>query len=105
MKRIYDFIESFVIIALVLVGISGLSYNLFRVDGWLETVLGKIWDLETQYMLITVPVLVGAVILFNLWRGNQVLHSKTSKFPNLLLYGLIGVGLFYVGRYVWTGTI
>ncbi len=105
MKRIYDFFGSFIIIALVLVGISGLSYNLFRVDGWLETVLGKIWDLETQYILITVPVLVGAVILLNLWRGNQVMHSKTSKFPNLLLYSLIGVGLFYVGHYVLTGTI
>ncbi|MDP2164704.1 MAG: hypothetical protein Q8K21_10895 [Hydrogenophaga sp.] len=105
MKQVYEFLESFVVIALVLAGISGISYNLFRADGWLETVIGNIWSLGTQYIVIAVPVLVGAIVLFDLWRSGRVIHSKTSILPNLLLYSLIGAGVYYIGRYVVTGTI
>lgn len=104
MKQLVEFLESFIIIALVLTGIGGLSFNLFRVDGWLETMLGNIWKLDTQYMLISIPVLVGAVVMFNLWRGGRVIHSKTSILPNLLVYSLIVAGVYFIGRYVFTGT-
>ena len=104
MKQLVEFLESFIVIALVLTGIGGISFNLFRVDGWLETALGSIWKLDTQYILIAIPVLVGAVIMFNLWRGGRVIHSRTSIIPNLILYSLFVAGVYYIGRYVLTGT-
>ncbi len=105
LKTLVEFIESFIVIALVLAGIGGLSYNLFREEGWLERTLGNIWNLDTQYSLIAVPVVVGAIIMFNLWRGGRVMHSKTSILPNLLLYAMFGAGLYFIGRYILTGTI
>ncbi len=105
MKQIYEFLESFVVMALVLAGIGSISYHLFREDGWLETAVGNIWNLDTHYIVIAVPVAVGTVVLFNMWRGGRVIHSKTSILPNLLLYSLIGAGLYYIGSYVLTGTI
>lgn len=105
MKQVVEFLESFVLIALVLVGLGGLSYNLFRVDGWLEKVLGRIWDLDIQYSLMTIPMLIGAVVLFNMWRGGRAVHSRNSILPNVLLYGLFAAGVYYAGRYVLTGTV
>lgn len=105
LKQLVEFLESFVVIALVLAGIGGISYNLFRADGWLETTIGTFWKLDTQYILIAIPLLVGAIILFNLWRGGRVIHSKTSILPNLLLYSLFAAGMYFVGRYVLTGTV
>ena len=105
LKQLVEFLESFIVIALVLAGLGGISYNLFRTNGWLETTLGHIWELDTQYILIAVPVVVGAVVLFNMWRGGRVIHSKTSIIPNLLLYSLFVAGVYFVGRYVLTGTV
>lgn len=105
MKQIVEFLESFVVITLVLAGIGGISYNLFREDGWLETTLGNILNLDIQYSLIVITMLVGAVILLNLWRGGRVIHSKTSMLPNLLLYSLFVAGVYFIGRYVLTGTV
>ena len=105
LKQLVEFLESFIVIALVLAGLGGISYNLFRTNGWLETTLGHIWELDTQYILIAVPVVVGAVVLFNMWRGGRVIHSKTSIIPNLLLYSLFVAGVSFVGRYVLTGTV
>lgn len=105
MKQVVEFLESFVIIALVLAGISGLSYSLLREEGWLETVIGNIWDLDTQYSMIAIPLLIAAAILFNLWRGNRVIHSKSSKLPDIILYGLFAAGMYFIGRYVLTGTV
>lgn len=105
LKQLVEFLESFVVIALVLAGLGGISYNLFRTDGWLETTLGNIWELDTKYILIVIPVFVGAVIMFNMWRGGRVIHSKTSILPNLLLYSLFVAGVYFIGRYVLTGTV
>jgi len=33
LKQIYEFLESFVVIALVLAGMASISYHLFREDG------------------------------------------------------------------------
>ncbi len=105
MKQVAEFLESFVIIALVLAGISGLSYKLLGEEGWLESMIGNIWDLDTQYSLIAIPLLIAAIILFNMWRGNRVIHSKSSKLPDIILYGLFATGVYFIGRYVLTGSI
>ena len=105
MKRIVEFLESFVIIGLVLAGIAGISFNLFRDDGWIEAALGNIWDLNVQYPLIAIPVTIGAFVMFRLWSRDRVIHGKTSRLPNLILYSLVIAGAYYVGRYAITGSL
>ena len=105
MKQIVEFLESFVVVGLVLAGIAGISYNLFRAEGWIETALGKVWDFNYQYPLIAIPVTIGAVVMFRLWSRDKVLHSKTSRVPNLILYALVIAGAYYIGRYAITGSL
>ena len=103
MKQIVEFLESFVIVGLVLAGIAGISYNLFREEGWIEGILGNIWNFNIQYPLIAIPVTIGAIVMFRLWSRDKVVHGKTSKLPNLILYTLVIAGAYYIGRYAITG--
>jgi hypothetical protein len=103
LKQIVEFLESFIIVGLVLAGITGISYNLFRADGWIAVALGKLVDAEVQYPLIAIPVTLGAIVMFRLWSRDRVIHGKTSKLPNLVLYALVIAGAYYVGRYAITG--
>lgn len=103
MKQIVGFLESFIIIGLVLAGIAGISFNLFRDDGWIEGALGNILDINVQYPLIAIPVTIGAVVMFRLWSRDRVIHGKTSRLPNLVLYSLVIAGAYYIGRYAITG--
>lgn len=105
MKNILEILESFVAFALVLACITGLSYNLLRKNGWLETVLGKIWDLEIRYPLIAIPVTIAAVILLRLWSRKKTIHSKTSRMPDLILYALMAGGAYFIGLYAVTGSM
>lgn len=105
MKQIVEFLESFVIVGLVLAGIAGISYNLFRDEGWIEAALGNIWDFNVQYPLIAIPVTIAAIVMFRLWSRDRVIHGKTSKLPNLMLYALVIAGAYYIGRYAITGSL
>lgn len=103
MKSFLEYIESFVVILLVLAGIAGFSYNAFREDGWIESALGNIWSLETQYPLIAVPVTVAAIVLFNMWRTDSVARGQRSRLPNLLLYLLMAAGAYFISQFALNG--
>ncbi len=105
MKQYLEFLESFVVIALVLAGLAGISFNLFRDDGWVEKVFGNIWELHVQYPLIAIPVTIGAIILGTMWRDNRVAKGQRSKLPTYLLYALMLAGVYYVGHYAIRGTL
>ena len=98
MKQILEYLQSFAVIGLVLAGIGGLSYHMFKEDGWIENILGDIWDISVQYPLIVVPTIVGAIVLGKMWRDNRLAHGRTSKLPDLFIYGLMAAGVFFIGR-------
>jgi len=105
LKQWVELLESSVIVALVLAGIGGISYHLFRIGGWIETSFDRFWNLEARHFLIGIPVIIAGVVLFRLWHGGRSLHSKTSIIPNLILYVLMAAGAYFIGHYAITGTI
>lgn len=105
MKQYLEFLESFAVILLVLAGLTGISYNLFRDDGWIESALGNIWDIEVQYPLIAVPVTIGAVVMGLMWRDNRLARGQRSKLPTYFLYLLMAAGAYYIGNYIVYGTL
>lgn len=104
MRRYLEFLESFVVIALVLAGIAGVSYHLFRDEGWIEMLLGNIFELHVQYPLIAIPVTIGAIILGAMWRDNRIARGEHSALPAYVLYLLMAVGAVFIGRYALYGT-
>ena len=105
MKQFVELLESSVIVALVLAGIGGISYHVFRVGGWMETSLDKFWNLEARHVLIGIPVIIVGVFLFRVLHGGKSLHSKTSVIPNIILYTLMAAGAYFIGRYAITGSM
>ena len=105
MKQFLEYAESFAVITLVLFGITGFSYHLFKDNGWIEAVLGNLWDVSVQYPLIALPVIVAAVFLGKQWNQSRMAHGRTSKLPDLVIYTLMASGAVFIFRYFWFGTL
>ena len=103
MKQYLEYFESFVVVVLVLFGIGGFSYHLFRDNGWIEIVLGNLWGVTVQYPLIMLPVIVGAVVLGKMWNQVRIAHGRATKLPDLVIYALMASGAVFIGRYFWLG--
>lgn len=103
MKKVVEFIQSFIVITLVLTGIGGLSYNLFRENGWMEAILGKLWNIGTRHTLFAISVAIIATIVFTIWRRGKAIHGRTSKLPDLIVYGVMAAGVYFIGYYFITG--
>jgi hypothetical protein len=105
LKAILEYIESFVTVMLVLAGIGGLSFYLFRDDGWLEMIFGDIFALHVQYPLIAIPVTFGAIILIRMWRENRLAHGRLHHLPNIFIYTLMAMGVYFIGYFYINGTL
>jgi di/tricarboxylate transporter len=102
-KEYLEYLESFAVIVLVLFGIGGFSYHLFRNDGWVETLAGNLWDVSVQYPLIALPVIVGAVFIFRTWNAARIAHGRATSLPDLVIYALMASGAVFIGRYFYLG--
>lgn len=105
MKQLFEFVSSFLVIALVLAGIAGLSWELFRADGLFERIMGRIWEFELRQPLIAIPLTVGAIVLGRLWFQGRVTRGGKSILPTLLMALLMAAGAYYIGYYLITGMI
>jgi hypothetical protein len=103
-KQIIDYINSFVTISLVLAGLGGISYNMFREGGWVGTLFGKFVDVQLGNPVIAIPVTLGALFIGKLWRDWQVEHGKTSRLPDILIYVIMAAGAFFLWRFFSTGS-
>ncbi|MBM3359258.1 MAG: hypothetical protein FJY54_16220 [Betaproteobacteria bacterium] len=103
MKQVVDYIQSFIVVGLVLFGIAGLSYHSFRDEGWIESALGDIWELHVQYPLIAVPVTVGACILAKMWHEQRLSSGRLSKLPDIFIYALMAAGAYFFSLFVYFG--
>ncbi len=90
---------------LVLAGIGGISFHLFRDDGWLEMIFGNIFELHVQYPLIAIPVTFAAIILIRMWRENRLAHGRLQHLPNIFIYTLMALGVYFIGYFWINGTL
>lgn len=104
-KEILEYVQSFTVIGLVLFGIGGFSYHLFKDGGWVEAIIGNVWDVGVEYPLITIPVIIAAIFLGRMWSLQRMVHGRTSKVPDLFIYALMAAGVVFVGRWFVYGTL
>jgi membrane protein insertase Oxa1/YidC/SpoIIIJ len=98
-----DTLASFGTIVLMLFGIGGFSYHLFKDDGWLEAAVGNLWDVTVSYPLIALPVIIAAVFFFKTWNESRAAHGTTSKLPNFVIYIMMGAGVVFLFRFFTYG--
>jgi len=106
LKHILDFLESFVIVILVLTGLVGLSYRMFRGGGWFESALERAAEIVFQNVTVSIVVAIGVTIPLVIWherRAAKGVHGK--RLPTIILFALLAAGVFFVGHYAIRGTL
>jgi hypothetical protein len=105
MKAIFTLLGSLLVGGLVLLGIGGVAYHLFRDDGWLSQGLGALWEAHYQAPIMTVILVVAAFFVFKTLHSAQIGGKRDSKIPDFVLFAFIAVGIFFFGRWLTTGSI
>ncbi len=88
-------------LGLMLVGLIGIALELFRDDGWLKTLLGKIFQSTTT--MLSIPVIILVLWLINRWLTSPN-KSETSKSGDLPMYVMMAVGAYYLFKLITTGS-
>jgi|ERR1043166_4296878 hypothetical protein len=93
---------SFALLILMLLGIAGLIYSSIGADGWVARLFSNIMTHSLAGAIAIVLGLAAAI-----WLGKGLL--KASQRHNIvndgLVYLFVGLGLYFVGRLLLTGSI
>lgn len=85
---------------LLILGLIGIAIEIFREDGWLKTLLAKIFQSTTS--MLSIPVIIFVLWLLNRWMTSPN-KSETSKSGDLPMYMMMAIGAYYLFRLVTTG--
>lgn len=88
--------------SLLVLGIGGLLYKALRSGGWVESVLGRIWDQHPTAAIVTLlATLAGAI-----W-GTRLFERLPlyGKRGDMLVYCCLALGLFFAFKLVVTGSV
>ena len=88
--------------SLLVLGFGGLLYMALRSGGWVESVLGRIWDQHPTVAIVTLlAALAGAT-----W-GTRLFERLPlfGKRGDILVYCCLALGLFFAFKLVITGSL
>jgi hypothetical protein len=102
-KQILEYVQSFVTIGLMLAGIGGVAYHMFKEGGWLGIILGKIWDVQMQNPVIAIPVTLAILFIGKLWYDHNRAKGYTSKLPDILIYVIMAAGVYFIYQFITHG--
>jgi hypothetical protein len=104
LKQFFAVVESVITVALVLVGVVGISYRSFREGGWVVQGLGKMADAYVSYPLIAMAVTIALYFVYRSWHA-RLGQGRGGKVFDYLVYLLMAAGIYFIGYYVVTGKI
>jgi hypothetical protein len=106
LKLIRDFLESFIVVVLVIAGIAGILYHTFRQAGWGAAVLDKAIKLYFLHPWVMIPLTVVAVVIGAIWYDYRTAHGKVNKkYATYILYALMAAGVYFIGHYALRGSL
>jgi hypothetical protein len=100
-NRLLRDIGYFAIFALMVLGIIGVMYHAIGKDGWIDKFLG---DVLLQGVGTAIGILIGIGVIW--WVGRRVMLATQTNalFNDFLMYGLVALGLLFLGRLLLHGT-
>jgi len=87
---------------LMLIGIVGLAYELFRDDGLFSKIMSKLFESGSTMLLI--PVIIFAIWLLNRWFSSPN-KSETKKSGDYPMYVMMAVGAYYLFKIITSGSL
>jgi membrane protein insertase Oxa1/YidC/SpoIIIJ len=88
-------------ISLVIIGLIGLSVEIFRDNGWLNKLLGKLFSSSVSLAIIPIAILV--IYFVNRWLSSAS-DGKASVKGDLPLYLMMAIGAFFLFNLITTGS-
>jgi uncharacterized membrane protein len=104
-KQALESLESFAVIALLLIGLTGAAYHLLRDGGWLEAAGGSLGTFIMNSPLMALAVIVCAVVLNYLWRQSRRFRQQNGKAATAVFYLMMAAGAFFLGRLMLVGSL
>lgn len=95
-RQVIKLTVALVCFILALAGVVGLAYKIFRPEGWLVQAVSRVWDLQINFSIMTIPVLIGVFLLGKALFSD--LLEKKSKFGNFMTYAFMALGLYFIVR-------
>lgn len=105
MKQYFEFLESFVVIALAIAGLVGASYHTFREGGWFDTLLGGVVRFHFENPMVAIPITALVIVIVMVLREKRITQGRPSKVPTIILYTLMAAGAYFIGHYALRGTL
>lgn len=105
MKSLLTTLGSLLVGALIMLGIGGTAYHLFRENGLLAQGLGALWSAQYEAPMMVLVLVIAAFFVVKALRGAQVGNKPDSKIPDFILFAFIATGIFFLGRLLTTGHI
>ncbi len=105
MKSLLTTLGSLLVGALIMLGIGGTAYHLFRENGLLSQGMGALWSAQYEAPVMTVVLIIAAIFVFKALHGMQIGNKRESKIPDFILFAFIATGIFFLGRLLTSGHI
>lgn len=87
-------------LALVIVGLIGITVHVFREEGWLNQLLAKMFI--SSSWLLAIPVALAVLYFVNGWLSTAPKNEPYTR-GDIPLYIMMGVGAFFVVKLMTTG--
>ena len=105
MSTIFTLLGMTLLGALILLGIGGIAYHLFRDDGWISQGLGAFWEAQYQAPVMSIVLVIAAIYVFRILYKAQIGGKRESKAPDLVLLAFIVAGIYFLFHLILTGHI
>jgi hypothetical protein len=100
-SRLIRDIGYFAIFCLMILGVIGVMYHAISKDGWVDTLLG---DLVNRGVGTGIGIIIGIGVIWWIGRRVMVATQTNTLFNDFLMYGLVALGLLFLGRLMLHGT-
>ncbi len=105
MSPIFTLLGMALLGALILLGIGGVAYHLFRDDGWISRGLGALWEAQYQAPVMTIVLVIAGIYVFRALYKAQIGGKRESKIPDIVLLAFIVAGIYFLFRLLTTGNL
>jgi hypothetical protein len=102
MNRLLRDIGYFLIVLLMVIGITGVIYHAIGDSGWIERFFGGLLD---QGVSAIVLIILGVLLVYWFARRWLIASQANALFNDLLMYAMVALGIFFLGRLVLHGSL
>lgn len=102
MKRLLRDITYFIVLVMMVVGVTGVIFHAIGEDGWIERFLG---GLLNQAFTTVGAIVLGLALSGWLARRWLIATQANALFNDFLMYAMVALGVLFVGRLAMYGTL